>query len=49
MEVKEKSKSFTYKRYMRDGSSQEMNGTTQQEKRIRTGKTAKDRNKRGHE
>jgi len=41
-------RSFTYKRYMRDGSTEERNGTTAQPQRIRTGKTQRDKSKRSH-
>lgn len=37
---------FEYKRYMRDGSVDNKIGTTNQEQRIRKGKTDKDRRKK---
>ncbi|TWI04824.1 hypothetical protein IP90_00962 [Luteimonas cucumeris] len=38
---------FTYKRYMRDGTVALLTGVVNAPKRVRTGKTAKDRKRGG--
>ena len=42
----DKQRTYTYKRYMRDGTVQEFTGTVNDPKRVRTGKTAKRRGRR---
>jgi hypothetical protein len=46
--MSEDKRSFTYKRFMRDGTVEERHGVSGDPRRIRTGKTAKDKNKRHH-
>jgi hypothetical protein len=46
MIVNTKERSFTYIRFMRDGTVEERHGISDLAKRIRTGKTARDRSRR---
>lgn len=41
-----KERSYSYKRFMRDGSVEERHGVSDNPKRVRTGKTERDRNKK---
>lgn len=46
--MSEDKRSFTYKRFMRDGTVEERHGISNDPKRVREGKTAKDKSKRSH-